>query len=100
MDEEEIDEMDHAMNMRELQYGFEQLRDEGDSSVEKRGQTQIKLTLNPGAFISKAINKGKANKIATYWTYKGSLTYPGKSWSQWIWKYKKQNKGVKIDLLS
>ena len=76
MDEEEIDEMDHAMNMRELQYGFEQLRDEGDSSVEKRGQTQIKLTLNPGAFISKAINKGKANRIATYWTYKGSLTYP------------------------
>jgi len=76
MDEEEIAEMDHDMNMRELQYGFEQLRDDGDSSIEKRGQKQVKLRLNPGAFISKAINKGKANRIATYWTYKGSLTYP------------------------
>jgi len=76
MDEEEIAEMDHDMNMRELQYGFEQLRDDGDSSIEKRGQKQIKLRLNPGAFISKAINKGKANRIASYWTYKGSLTYP------------------------
>ena len=77
MDEDEIAEMDHAMNMRELQYGFEQLRGDGVSSVEKRGQTEVKLTLNPGAFISKATNKGKKNLIATYWTYKGSLTYPG-----------------------
>jgi len=77
MDEDEIAEMDHAINMRALQYGFEQLRDGGDSSVEKRKtQKQIRLTLAPGAFISKAINKGIANRIATYWTYKGSLTYP------------------------
>ena len=80
MGEDEIAEMDHAINMRALQYGFEQLRDGGDSSVEKRmTQKQIRLTLAPGAFISKAINKGIANRIATYWTYKGSLTYPGKS---------------------
>merc|ERR1712126_260848 len=76
MGEDEIAEMDHAKNMRELQYGFEQLRDGGDSSVEKRSQNRIRLTLAPGAFISKAINKGVPKQIATYWIYKGPLTYP------------------------
>ena len=77
LDENEVTEIDHDMNMRKLQYGFEQLREDGDSSVEERGSKQVKLSLNVGAFIRKAINKGRGNRIATYWTYKGSLTYPG-----------------------
>jgi len=76
LDENDIDEVDHDMNMRNLQYGFEQLGLSGDSSVDKRATTEVRLPLNIGAFIRKATNKGASNKVAKYWTYQGSLTYP------------------------
>ena len=77
LDENDLAEIDHEMNMRMLQDGFDQLRENGNSKVQKRGEWSVQLSLSPGAFIRKATNKGKRNTIATYWTYKGSLTYPG-----------------------
>ena len=85
LDENEVTEIDHDMNMRNLQYGFDQLRGPSENQAneigrfsERQTRTQVKLSLNVGAFIRKATNKGKRNTIAKYWTYKGSLTYPGK----------------------
>ena len=78
-------EIDHDMNMRMLQYGFDQLTGQSENlgneieifperQIKMRPISQVKLSLNPGAFIRKAINK----RLANYWTYKGSFTYPGK----------------------
>ena len=85
LDENEVTEIDHDMNMRNLQYGFDQLRGPSENQAneierfsERQTRNQVKLSLNVGAFIRKALNKGKKNNIAKYWTYKGSLTYPGK----------------------
>ena len=54
LNENDIDEVDHDMNMRNLQYGFEQLGLSGDSNVDKRATTEVRLPLNIGAFIRKA----------------------------------------------
>ena len=82
------------MNMRNLQYGFDQLRgpsekqaNEVERFLEQRATNQVKLSLNVGAFIRKALNKGKKNNIAKYWTYKGSMTYPGKFSSLLSFRY-------------
>jgi len=84
LDENELTEIDHDINMRNLQYGFDQLRGPSEKQTneverfpEVRATNQVKLSLNVGAFIRKALNKGKRNNIAKYWTYKGSMTYPG-----------------------
>ena len=94
MDENEVTEIDHDMNMRNLQYGFDQLRGPSEKQAneverfpEIRATKQVKLSLNVGAFIRKATNKGKKNTIAKYWTYKGSMTYPGKFSSLLSYKY-------------
>ena len=79
LDESEIDEVDHDMNMRMLQYGFEQLK-ESESSNAKGQRSSDKITrlwLNVGAFTRKATRSGGEGVLAKYWTYKGSLTTPG-----------------------
>ena len=67
----------HEVNMRSLHYGLTQIKDEG---IENRAATKeaVKLNLNPGAFIRKAIRNGGDKTMSTYWTYRGSLTSPGK----------------------
>ena len=74
--EEQVMERDHNLNMRQLRYGFSQLKANEDS-IETREphMKKIKLTLNIGAFIRKAIRNGRS--MSTYWTYKGSCTTPG-----------------------
>lgn len=81
LDQDEIDEVDHDMNMRMLKYGFDQLKESEDSDVKERRSSHqpekiVRLWLNVGAFIRKATNKGKGGKLATYWTYNGSFTTP------------------------
>jgi len=82
MDLEDVEEKqmehDHSLNMRSLSYGFSKLG-KLNKEVEKREPhtDKIKLTLNVGSFIRKAIRNGKENVMSTYWTYKGSLTTPG-----------------------
>merc|ERR1719334_1505536 len=75
--EEQIMERDHNLNIRQLQYGFSQLKAK-ENAIETREphMKKIKLTLNVGAFIRKVTRNGKANKMSTYWTYQGSLSSP------------------------
>ena len=40
----------------------------------QQGKRQVKLSLNPGAYIRKAL---KRKPFPTYWSYEGSLTSPG-----------------------
>ena len=79
-------EYDHELNLKSLQYAFDQLKvDEKAEETDrvKRSVTpkpphmkRMKLTLNVGAFIRKAIRSGNDKTMSTYWTYKGSLTTP------------------------
>ena len=75
--EEQIMERDHNLNIRQLQYGFSQLK-ANENAVETRipHMKRIKLTLNVGAFIRKVIRNGQDKTISTYWTYMGSMTTP------------------------
>lgn len=65
----------HDMNMRSLMFGMNSLAAQQKKRDAEAGQTQ-KLTLNVGAFIRKATNRGADKTMSTYWTYKGSLTTP------------------------
>ena len=79
-------EYDHELNLKSLQYAFDQLKvDEKAEETDrvKRSVTpkpphmkRMKLTLNVGAFIRKAIRSGRDKTMSTYWSYKGSLTTP------------------------
>jgi len=78
--EEEQLEYDHDLNLKSLEYAFNQLKVEEDAKethrVKRQSMKRIKLTLNVGAFIRKAIRSGRDKTMSTYWTYKGSLTTP------------------------
>ena len=85
MDLDEIEEKqlehDHALNIKSLNYGFNQLKlAEEKSKKETRlpHNKKVKLTLNIGAFIRKAVRNGKEKIMSTYWSYHGSLTTPCK----------------------
>merc|ERR1712133_305339 len=78
-------EYDHELNLKSLQYAFDQLKvdenaEEADrvkrSVTRKPHMKRMKLTLNVGAFIRKAIRNGRDKTMSTYWSYKGSLTTP------------------------
>ena len=76
-------EYDHELNLKSLQYAFDQLKVDDDAKETHRVKRQnepstkrMKLTLNVGAFIRKAIRSGRDKTMSTYWTYKGSLTTP------------------------
>merc|ERR1719356_851775 len=77
--EEKLLEHDHELNIKSLQYAFSQLKDSEAETKETRAphMKRIKMTLNVGAFIRKAIRNGADKTMSTYWTYKGSLTTPG-----------------------
>merc|ERR1711962_311854 len=91
MDVDEVEEKqleyDHELNIKSLQYAFSQLKESESETQETRIEVRstpkyphmkkIKLTLNVGAFIRKAIRNGADKTMSTYWTYKGSLTTPG-----------------------
>ena len=68
--------------MARFHQAFEQLFAEDNTRRVKRQilhHTEVKLRLNPGAFIRKATNRGYyGNQYSTYWTYPGSLTTPRK----------------------
>jgi len=79
--EEKQMEYDHSLNVRSLSYGFSKLG-LTNNHIETRSPHQtstdsIKLTLNIGAFIRKAVRNGADKTMSTYWSYKGSLTTPG-----------------------
>lgn len=65
----------HDVNMRSLMFGMNSLAAKQKKREAEAGQEQ-KLTLNVGAFIRKATNRGADKTMSTYWTYKGSLTTP------------------------
>ena len=68
--------------MARFHEAFEQLFADDHGRRVKRQilhHTEVKLRLNPGAFIRKATNRGwNKNEYSTYWTYRGSLTTPSK----------------------
>ena len=79
-------EYDHELNLKSLQYAFDQLKADENNEETDRVKRQVtrrphmkrlKLTLNVGAFIRKAVRNGRDKTMSTYWTYKGSLTTPG-----------------------
>jgi len=92
--EEDQLEYDHDLNLRSLQYAFDQLKNDENAEethrVKRSGHQptakppvtrkphnkKMKLTLNVGAFIRKAIRNGRDKTMSTYWSYKGSLTTP------------------------
>ena len=73
-------EYDHELNLKSLQYAFDQLKVDENANeshrVKRQSMKRFKLTLNVGAFIRKAIRSGRDKTMSTYWTYKGSLTTP------------------------
>ena len=80
-------EYDHNLNLKSLQYAFDQLKVDENAEETHRVKRQnpvtykphmkrMKLTLNVGAFIRKAIRNGRDKTMSTYWSYKGSLTTP------------------------
>jgi carbonic anhydrase len=74
-------EYDHELNLKSLQYAFDQLKVDENAEETHRikrdpHMKRMKLTLNVGAFIRKAIRNGRDKTMSTYWTYKGSLTTP------------------------
>ena len=75
MDDE--DDYYHELNMRSLHYGLHQMM-EAKLKEREIAAVKVKLKLNPGAFIKKAIRNGRDKTMSTYWTYKGSLTAPSK----------------------
>ena len=76
--EEKQMEFDHELNMKSLRNALTQLKT-SDNVKETRAphMKRLKLTLNVGAFIRKAIRNGADKTMSTYWSYKGSLTTPG-----------------------
>ena len=68
----------HEVNMRSLHYGLNQMK-EAKLKNREAAEEEVKLKLNIGAFIRKAIRNGRDKTMSTYWTYKGSLTTPGKN---------------------
>jgi len=83
MDLDELEEKqlehDHELNIKSLNYGFSQLKiAEEQSKKETRlpHSKKMKLTLNIGAFIRKAVRNGKEKIMSTYWSYHGSMTTP------------------------
>ena len=68
---------DHELNMRGLHFGLNELTEVKRQKREAKLE-EVKLRLNPGAFIKKALQNGYDKTMSTYWTYKGSLTTPGK----------------------
>ena len=86
--EEKQLEYDHELNIKSLQYGFNQLKESESETKETRLESRqnyphmkrIQLTLNVGAFIRKAIRNGRDKTMSTYWSYKGSLTTPRKNY--------------------
>ena len=74
------DHKEHEMNMKSLAKGFKRLARMADNKDKKRANSdgETVLSLNVGAFIRKATNNGADKTMSTYWTYKGSLTTPGK----------------------
>ena len=79
--EEDQLEYDHELNLRSLQYAFDQLKVDENAEESRRVKRtphtkRMKLTLNVGAFIRKAIRNGRDKTMSTYWSYKGSLTTP------------------------
>ena len=80
--EADADEEAQMVEMARFHEAFEQLFAEDNARRVKRQilhHTEVKLRLNPGAFIRKATNRGwHANEYSTYWTYHGSLTTPSK----------------------
>ena len=78
--EEQQMEYDHELNMRQLQYGFSQLKVADDAKDTRTPhQKRIKMTLNVGAFIRKVVRNGADKTMSTYWTYMGSLTTPSEN---------------------
>jgi len=73
--DEEVDYY-HEVNMRSLHYGLNQMK-EAKLKNREAAEEEVKLKLNIGAFIRKAIRNGRDKTMSTYWTYKGSLTTPG-----------------------
>jgi len=77
--ETDQDNHNHELNLRGLHFGLNKLtetkRQKREIGIAK--QEEMKLRLNPGAFIKKALNNGNDKTLSTYWTYKGSLTTPG-----------------------
>ena len=74
--EAENDE-DHEKSLRNLQEALQELNAQDNHGRSKRSMhTEVKLRLNPGAFIRKATND-YYGCLSTYFTYPGSLTTPG-----------------------
>merc|ERR1712025_1195924 len=85
-------EYDHELNLKSLHYAFDQLKVDENAEeshrvkrddhtkppmpTRKPHNKKMKLTLNVGAFIRKAIRSGRDKTMSTYWSYKGSLTTP------------------------
>ena len=92
MDLDEVEEKqlehDHELNIKSLQYAFSQLKESEGETKETRvpHMKRIKMTLNVGAFIRKAIRNGADKTMSTYWSYKGSLTTPCKYYYQGLTK--------------
>merc|ERR1712135_269614 len=75
-------EYDHELNLKSLQYAFDQLKVDENAEethrvkrsnhvTHKPHMKRMKLTLNVGAFIRKAIRNGRDKTMSTYWSYKG-----------------------------
>ena len=71
----EADDKEHEDSLRNLQEALDELNSQESNGKSKRA-TEVKLRLNPGAFIRKATNDYDGC-FSTYFTYQGSLTTPG-----------------------
>jgi len=70
-------ENEHEEALRGLQEGLEELMPlDSNGKLVRSSHSEVKLRLNPGAFIRKATND-KHGCFATYFSYFGSLTTPG-----------------------
>lgn len=74
----EIDDRDHARNMRNFNVALKKMQASGKNKRDAcPADGAAKLSFNPGAFIRKVTANGGDKTMSTYWTYKGSLTTPG-----------------------
>ena len=69
------DDKEHEESLRNLQVALDELNAQDRNGKSKRA-TEVKIRLNPGAFIRRATNDDYGC-FATYFTYAGSLTTPG-----------------------
>ena len=77
----EIDDRDHARNMRNFNIALKKMQASGKNKRDAcPADGSAKLSFNPGAFIRKVTANGADKTMSTYWTYKGSLTTPGKQY--------------------